>query len=106
MKKVKVSKDVAHSLFLGYELYFILIRNMTISLFYFDWHAIKMKSTYDMKNRRNNVESQGLIKGKETWVFIDIECKIDQNISFQWNQLFQDLLNNDYQMLPQDDPCK
>ena len=59
-----------------------------------------------MKNERKNVKTWDLVEGKETWVFIDTKCKIDQKISFQWNQLFQDFLVGDYQMLLQDDLCK
>lgn len=92
--------------FVGDELYFILLRKMTISWCCFYWSVIMMESTFGMKNKRNNVESQDLVEGKETWVFTNTECKIDQNISFQWNQLFEAFLTNDYQMLLQDDPCK
>lgn len=36
-----------------------------------------MESTSDMNNKRNNVETQDSIEGKETWLFTDTECKID-----------------------------
>ena len=65
-----------------------------------------MESTAGMKIKRKIAETQDLVEGKETWVFTDIECKIDRNISFQWNQLFQDFLTQDYYILLQDDPCK
>jgi hypothetical protein len=39
-------------------------------------------------------------------VFIDTECKIDQKISFKWNQLFQVFLTRDYHILLQHNPCK
>jgi hypothetical protein len=59
-----------------------------------------------MKNKRKSVEIQDLVKGKETWIFTDTECKINRNILFQWNQLFEAFLTRDYQMLLQDDPFK
>lgn len=40
-------------------------------------------------NKGKTVKIQQKTKGKETWIFRDIECQIDQNIYFQWNQLFQ-----------------
>ena len=64
-----------------------------------------MESTSGMKKKRKSSKTQDFVKGKDTWVFTDTECKIDQNISFQWNQLFQDLLTVDYHILLQDDPC-
>ena len=91
--------------FLGDELYLILLSKMTISWWCFDWQVLIMASTSNMKNKRKSVEIQDLVKEKEIWVFIDTECKIDRNISFQWNQLFQAFLIGDYQMLLQDDLC-
>ena len=38
-------------------------------------------------------------------MFTNIECKIDRNISFEWNQMFQAFLTRDYHMLQQDDLC-
>ena len=64
-----------------------------------------MASTSSMKNKRKSVETQGLVEGNETWVFIDTEYKINQKISFQWNQMFQYFLTEYYQMLLQDDLC-
>lgn len=58
-----------------------------------------------MKSKIKSVENQDLVEGKETWVFIDTECKIDQKISFQWNQLFQYFLIEDCHMLLKDDIC-
>ena len=57
-----------------------------------------------MKNKRKNFETEDEAKGKETWIFMDTECWIDRKISFQWNQLFQVLLNGDYKVLLQGDP--
>ena len=54
------------------------------------------KGTFGMKIKRKSVETQDLVEGTETWVFTDTECKIDRNISFQWNQLIQDFLIEDY----------
>ena len=65
-----------------------------------------MESTFDMKNKRKNSETQDLVEGKETWVFTNTKWKIDWKISFQWNRLFQDFLIGDYQMLLQYNPCK
>lgn len=65
-----------------------------------------MESTSGMKNKIKNFETQDLVEGKETWVFTDTKCKIDQKISFQWNQLFQYFLIGDYHMLLEDDLWK
>lgn len=43
----------------------------------------KWKFIFDIKNKRKNVETQDAVETKETWIFMDIECWIDQNISFQ-----------------------
>ena len=57
-----------------------------------------MANSSSMKEKINNVETQDLVEGKEICVFTNIECKIDQKTSFQWNQLFQGFLIGDYQM--------
>ena len=106
MEKVKVLKDNVLSFFLGDELYLIFLRKMNISWWFFDWKSLIMSSTFGMKNKKKSVETQDLVEGKETWVFIDIECKIDQKISFQCNPLFQAFFTCDYHMLLQYDMCK
>ena len=65
-----------------------------------------MASTSGMKNKTKSAKTWDLVEGKETWVFTDTKCKIDQKISFQWNHMFQYLLTEDYHLLLQDDPCK
>ena len=55
---------------------------MTLSLF-----QEHMASTSMMKNKGKVVEES--IKEQGTWIFTDIECRVDKNVTFIWNSLFQ-----------------
>ena len=65
-----------------------------------------MEITSDIKNKGKSIETQDLVEGKETWVFIDVKCNIYRKISYQWNNMLQYFFPEDYQMLLQHDPCK
>lgn len=50
------------------------------------------------------MDIQEQAEGKESWIFMDTECQVGQKVSFQWNNLFQDLQTREFQVLLQDDP--
>ena len=60
-----------------------------------------MASTSMLKNKRKFVKE--LINKKGAWIFADIECKVDQKVTFTWNSLFQAFQDKYFQMLLQDD---
>ena len=55
-----------------------------------------MEITSSLKNKANTTKIQETTEEKETWIFKDTECQIDQRIYFQWNHLFQALFTGDY----------
>ena len=55
-----------------------------------------------MKRKRNIVEE--LVEKQESWAFTDTDCRVDNKISFRWNNLFQAFQYKEFQVLLQDDP--
>ena len=60
-----------------------------------------MESTSMLKNKGKVVKES--INEQGTWIFVDIECKVDKNVTFTWNSLFQAFQDKDFQILLQDD---
>jgi hypothetical protein len=54
-----------------------------------------------LKNKRRIVEEPAKEKG--IWTFVDTECRVDKNVIFTWNSLFQALQDKEFQFLMQDD---
>ena len=106
MEKVKVSKDSVRSFFFRRRVIFYFFEKDDYLVVVFSLEGSHNGSNSRMKNKRKSVEIRDLVEGNETWVFIDTECKINRNMSFQWNQMFQYFLTRDYYMLLQDDLWK
>ena len=54
-----------------------------------------------MKKKRKVVEEP--IKEQGTWIFANIECKVDKKVTFTWNSLFQACQDKNFVRLLQDD---
>ena len=54
-----------------------------------------------MKSKRKVVKE--LIKEHGIWIFANTKCRVDKNITYTWNSLFQAFQDKEFLMLLQDD---
>ena len=60
-----------------------------------------MTSNSVLKRNINIVEET--TKEQGMWIFADIECQVDEKVTFTWNSLFQAFQDKEFQILLQDD---
>jgi hypothetical protein len=56
-----------------------------------------MESNSNLKNKRNVVEEPAKEQG--IWIFVDTECRVDKEVIFTWNSLFQAFQEKYFQFL-------
>ena len=60
-----------------------------------------MESTSTLKQKIKTVEEP--TREQVMWIFADTECRVDKNVTFTWNSLFQAFQDKEFQILLQDD---
>ena len=58
-----------------------------------------MASTLALKSKRNTIEQP--VEKQEIWAFTDTECRVDKNIVFKWNTMFQAFQTKEFQVFLQ-----
>ena len=53
-----------------------------------------MESTSALKRKMNIIKEP--VEKHESWVFTDIECRLDKKTAFKWNNLFQKFQTNEF----------
>ena len=61
-----------------------------------------MASTLASKSKSKTIEEP--VEKQEIWAFIEMECRVDKNISFKGNTFFQAFQTKEFHVLFQYDP--
>ena len=67
----------------------------------FLYFRINIASTSTLKRKRKTIKEP--MEKHDSWVFTDMECRVDKKTTFKWNTLFQAFKSKEFQIILKSD---